>query len=214
MNDLERALGRAGGHEDRAAAAARAFVEHADREGLIDVAYTTVDAPVGALLVAATGRGLVRVAFGGVPHEKVLLELSEDISPRLIEAPARLDSIRRQLEEYFEERRTRFEVPLDWRLSHGFGRRVLRQTARIPYGGVSTYKTVAAAAGSPRGARAAGNALGANPIPIVVPCHRVLHTGGGLGGYGGGLDRKAFLLELEGVAGPWALRQASRSGSR
>jgi methylated-DNA-[protein]-cysteine S-methyltransferase len=144
------------------------------------------------------------VSFGNVPHEKVLLELAEDVSPRLLEAPARLDSIRRQLDEYFEGRRTRFEVPLDWRLSHGFGRRVLRHTARIPYGDVSTYKEVAAAAGSPRAFRAAGNALGGNPIPIVVPCHRVLHTGGGLGGYGGGLDRKEFLLELEGVSGKWS----------
>jgi len=214
MNDLERALWRAGDHDDRAAVAARAFVERADREGLIDVAYTTVDAPVGELLVAGTSRGLVRVAFGGIPHEKVLLELAEDVSPRLIEAPARLDSIRRQLDEYFEGRRTRFEVGLDWRLTHGFARRVLKHTARIPYGDVSTYKSMAAAAGSPRGARAAGNALGANPIPIVVPCHRVLHSGGGLGGYGGGLDRKALLLELEGVTGPWARRQASRSGPR
>jgi methylated-DNA-[protein]-cysteine S-methyltransferase len=213
MNDLERALTRAG-DDDRAAAAARAFVERADREGLIDVAYATVDAPVGELLVAGTTRGLVRIAFGGVPHDKVLVELSEDVSPRVIEAPARLDAIRRQLDEYFEGRRTRFEVPLDWRLSHGFGRRVLKHTARIPFGEVSNYKTMAAAAGSPRGARAAGNALGANPIPIVVPCHRVLHSGGGLGGYGGGLDRKALLLELEGVSGRWARSHASRSGSR
>jgi methylated-DNA-[protein]-cysteine S-methyltransferase len=204
MTDLERALRRAGHHDDRAAAAAEAFVDRAGREGLIDVAYATVDAPVGEVLVAGTRRGLVRVSFGNVPHEKVLLELAEDVSPRLLEAPARLDSIRRQLDEYFEGRRTRFEVPLDWRLSHGFGRRVLRHTARIPYGDVSTYKEVAAAAGSPRAFRAAGNALGGNPIPIVVPCHRVLHTGGGLGGYGGGLDRKEFLLELEGVSGKWS----------
>jgi methylated-DNA-[protein]-cysteine S-methyltransferase len=204
MTDLERALRRAGHDDDRAAAAAKAFVDRANREGLIDVAYATVDAPVGEVLVAGTRRGLVRVSFGNVPHEKVLLELAEDVSPRLLEAPARLDSIRRQLDEYFEGRRTRFEVPLDWRLSHGFGRRVLRHTARIPYGDVSTYKEVAAAAGSPRAFRAAGNALGGNPIPIVVPCHRVLHTGGGLGGYGGGLDRKEFLLELEGVSGKWS----------
>jgi methylated-DNA-[protein]-cysteine S-methyltransferase len=125
----------------------------------------------------------------------------------VLESPARLDSIRRQLDEYFEGRRTDFDLPLDWRLSHGFGRRVLMQTARIPFGGVSTYKSVAAAAGSPRGARAAGNALGANPIPIVVPCHRVLHSGGGLGGYGGGPDRKEFLLKLEGVRGRWSSKK-------
>jgi methylated-DNA-[protein]-cysteine S-methyltransferase len=208
MKDFERALRRAGHHEDRAAAAAEGFVDRADREGLIDVAYTTVDSPVGSLLVAGTRRGLVKVAFGwNMPHDKVLLELAEDVSPRVLESPARLDSIRRQLDEYFEGRRTDFDLPLDWRLSHGFGRRVLMQTARIPFGDVSTYKGVAAAAGSPRGARAAGNALGANPIPIVVPCHRVLHSGGGLGGYGGGLDRKEFLLKLEGVGGRWSSKK-------
>jgi methylated-DNA-[protein]-cysteine S-methyltransferase len=205
MTDIEHALRRAGHHRDRAAGAAEAFVERAGREGLIDLAFATLDAPVGKVLVAGTRRGLVRVAFGTFPHEKVLQELAEDISPRLLEAPARLDEVRRQLDEYFEGRRTRFELPLDWSLTHGFGRRVLTHTARIPYGGVSTYKEVAAAAGSPRAARAAGNALGANPIPIVVPCHRVLHAGGGLGGYGGGLDRKALLLKLEGVTGKWDL---------
>jgi methylated-DNA-[protein]-cysteine S-methyltransferase len=208
MNDFERALRRADHHEDRAAAAAQALVGRADREGLIDVAYSTVDAPIGTLLVAGTRRGLVKVAFGAsIPHDKVLLELAEDVSPRVLEAPARLDSIRRQLDEYFEGRRTEFDLPLDWRLSHGFGLRVLMQTARIPFGDVSTYKRVAAAAGSPRGARAAGNALGSNPIPIVVPCHRVLHSGGGLGGYGGGLDRKEFLLTLEGVGGKWSSKK-------
>jgi methylated-DNA-[protein]-cysteine S-methyltransferase len=204
MTDFEHALRRASHHHDRAAALAESFVERAGREGLIDVAYATVDGPVGMLLVAATSRGLVRIAYGEtVPHERVLLELAEDISPRLLEAPARLDAIRRQLDEYFEGRRTEFDIHVDWSLSHGFGQRVLRQTARIPYGRASTYKGVAAAAGSPRGARAAGNALGSNPIPIVVPCHRVLHSGGGLGGYGGGLDRKEFLLKLEGVTGKW-----------
>jgi methylated-DNA-[protein]-cysteine S-methyltransferase len=207
MNDFEHALRRTGDHHDQAAAAASAFVERAGREGLIDVAYATVDGPVGKLLVAETKRGLVRIAFGeNVPHDRVLLELAEDISPRMLEAPARLDAIRRQLDEYFEGRRMSFDVKLDWSLSHGFGQRVLKHTARIPYGRVSTYKEMAAAAGSPRGARAAGNALGSNPIPIVVPCHRVLHSGGGIGGYGGGLDRKEFLLTLEGVSGRWSGR--------
>jgi methylated-DNA-[protein]-cysteine S-methyltransferase len=204
MNEFERALRRAANPGDRAAAAAAAFVDRAEREGLIDVAYAKIDAPspIGELLVAGTKRGLVRVVFEkSLPHDRVLLELAEDVSPRVLEAPARLDSIRRQLEEYFEGRRTTFDLPLDWRLSHGFGQQVLRHTARIPYGHVSTYKSMAAAAGSPRGARAAGNALGSNPIPIVVPCHRVLHSGGGLGGYGGGLDRKEFLLKLEGALG-------------
>ena len=199
MIEFERTLRGADHDEGRADAAAATFAERAAREGLIDVAYTTVDSPVGSLLVAQTKRGLVRLAFGGIPHDKVLLELAEDLSPRVLESPAKLDLVRRQLGEYFEGRRTSFDLTLDWRLSHGFMRRVLTHTARIPYGEVSTYKTVAAAAGSPRAARAAGNALGANPIPIVVPCHRVLHTGGGLGGYGGGLDRKEFLLKLEGA---------------
>ena len=198
MNDFEAALRRTR-PEGGAAAATAAFLSHAEQEGLVDVAYTSRDSPVGRLLLAETRRGLVRVSFGNYPEDKVLQELAEDVSPRVLEAPARLDAVRRQLDEYFEGRRTEFDVPLDWRLTHGFGRRVLRQTARIPYGQVSSYKVVAGQAGSPRGARAAGNALGANPIPIVVPCHRVLHSGGGIGGYGGGLDRKRFLLRLEGA---------------
>ena len=201
MRELERAL-RRGNRDHDADAATEAFLARAEREDLVDVAYTTVDSPVGTLLVAATRRGLVRVTFGEhYPLERVLSELAEDVSPRLLEAPARLDRVRRELEEYFEGRRTRFDLPLDWRLTHGFGRRVLTHTAKIPYGDVSTYKSMATAAGSPRAARAAGNALGSNPIPLVVPCHRVLHSGGGLGGYGGGLDRKEFLLKLEGVLG-------------
>jgi methylated-DNA-[protein]-cysteine S-methyltransferase len=152
MTDFERVLRHAADQQDRAAAAAAAFAERAEREGLIDVAYATVDSPVGPLLVAGTKRGLVRVAFGEIPHDQVLVELSEDVSPRVLEAPAQLDQIRRQLGEYFEGRRTSFDVGLDWRLSHGFKRRVLRHTARIPYGEVSTYKTLAIAAGSPRAA--------------------------------------------------------------
>lgn len=200
MNDFEQALRH--GQRDQAAAAAAAaaaaFRARAEAEGLLDVAYTTVDSPVGRLLVARTRQGLVRLSYGGTyPEDKVLQELAEDVSPRMLEAPAQLDEVRRELEEYFEGRRTEFGVRVDWRLTHGFGRRVLRRTAAIPYGHVSTYKQVAGEAGSPRAARAAGNALGANPIAIVVPCHRVLHSGGGLGGYGGGLDRKEFLLKLE-----------------
>jgi methylated-DNA-[protein]-cysteine S-methyltransferase len=116
----------------------------------------------------------------------------------VLAAPRRLDDVRRELDQYFTGARHQFELPIDWRLTQGFGRRVLRATARIPYGGVSSYKQVAAAAGSPRGSRAAGNALGANPIPIVVPCHRVLHSGGSLGGYTGGVERKQLLLAVEG----------------
>jgi methylated-DNA-[protein]-cysteine S-methyltransferase len=201
MKDLEKAL-RRGGRTDVSSAtvaAAGRLAERAAHEQLLDVAYTTFDTPVGPVLVAATRRGLVRVSFGDFyDPEAVLAELSGRISPRVIEAPGYFDAVRTELEEYFEGRRTSFDLPLDWTLTGGFSRRVLRHTAKIPYGEVSTYKQVAAAAGSPRGARAAGNALGANPIPIVVPCHRVLHSGGGIGGYGGGVENKEYLLKLEG----------------
>jgi methylated-DNA-[protein]-cysteine S-methyltransferase len=174
--------------------------ERAAAAGLLDVAYATIDSPVGHLLLASTDRGLVRLAYvDGEDEESVLDELARTVSPRVLAAPGKLDEPRRELDEYFNGARRRFELPLDWRLTHGFGRRVLRATARIPYGSVSTYKQVAAAAGSPRGFRAAGNALGANPLPIVVPCHRVLHSGGGLGGYTGGLERKRLLLGVEGA---------------
>jgi len=122
------------------------------------------------------------------------------VSPRVLAVPRRLDEPRRELDEYFAGRRKQFELPIDWSLTRGFARRVLEATALIPFGSVSSYKQVAAEAGSPRGSRAAGNALGSNPLPIVVPCHRVLHADGGLGGYTGGLERKLVLLRVEGVA--------------
>jgi methylated-DNA-[protein]-cysteine S-methyltransferase len=176
------------------------LAERAHESGLLDVAYATVDSPLGPLTVAATPRGLVRVAYVEFrEQEEVLEDLAARVSPRVMEAPARLDEARRELDEYFEGRRERFELPIDWSLTRGFGRKVLQQTARIGYGHVSTYTEVAKGAGSPRGMRAAGNALGANPMPVVVPCHRVLRSGGALGGYTGGLHRKEFLLRLEGV---------------
>jgi methylated-DNA-[protein]-cysteine S-methyltransferase len=200
MSKLETALRKAPNYEAESEAAAHRFADHAAHEGLVDVAYTTIDSPVGIVLVAATHRGLVRIAFGDFLDEgKVVEELSERISPRVLEVPSYFDGVRRELDEYFEGRRTSFDLPLDWQLTRGFARQVLRRTAQIPYGEVSTYSKMAAAAGSPRAYRAAGNALGANPIPIVVPCHRVLHSGGGLGGYGGGLERKQYLLRLEGA---------------
>jgi methylated-DNA-[protein]-cysteine S-methyltransferase len=169
-------------------------------EGLLDVAYATVDSPLGPLVVAATPRGLVRLAYTGSRDEgEVVEDLAGKLSPRILEAPERLDDVRRELDEYFEGRRVDFEVPIDWSLTHGFTGKVLRQTARIGYGKTSTYAEVAGRAGSPRAVRAAGNALGSNPIPVVVPCHRVLRTGGALGGYTGGVERKEFLLRLEGV---------------
>jgi methylated-DNA-[protein]-cysteine S-methyltransferase len=168
--------------------------------GLLDVSYTTVDSPVGKLLVASSERGLVRIAYlDGEDEAAVLQQLAAKLSPRVLRSPRRLEEPRRELEQYFAGARRQFELPLDWRLSHGFSRRVLGATARIPYGSVSSYKRVAIAAGSPRGHRAAGNALGSNPLPIVVPCHRVLHAGGGLGGYTGGVERKRLLLSIEGT---------------
>jgi methylated-DNA-[protein]-cysteine S-methyltransferase len=170
--------------------------------GLLDVAYASLDSPVGILLLAATTRGLVRIAYlDGDDQDAVLNDLAVSVSPRILAAPRRLDEPRRELDEYFSGQRSNFGVALDWRLTRGFGRRVLEATARIPYGSVCTYKQLARQAGSPRGSRAAGNALGANPLPIVVPCHRVLHTGGGLGGYTGGLDRKRTLLAIESAQG-------------
>src|SRR5215210_3049729 len=164
----------------------------AEEEGLVDVAYTSVDSPLGPLVVASTPKGLVRVSYTVFRGEgDVLEELARRVSPRVLEAPARLDGVRRELDEYFTGRRRRFGIPVDLRLVGGrFGRRVLERTAEIPFGDVLTYTEVAARAGSPRGSRAAGNALGANPIPIVVPCHRIVAAGGALGGYTGGLGRK------------------------
>jgi methylated-DNA-[protein]-cysteine S-methyltransferase len=189
--------------EDRAAEAARRVARRAAEEGLADVVYAPVSSPFGELLLATTQRGLVRLAFPEENVDSVLERIARRVSPRIVEAPARLESARRELEEYFAGSRQRFDLAIDWSLVGGpFGRKVLRVTSEIPYGGVLSYGEVAADAGSPRGSRAAGNALGSNPIPIVVPCHRVLHSGGGLGGYGGGLERKRWLLELEGALTP------------
>jgi methylated-DNA-[protein]-cysteine S-methyltransferase len=175
------------------------FTDAASAAGLLDVAYATTDSPVGTLLIAATPRGLVRLAYVGFEDEtEVLEQLAAQLSPRILAAPRKLDEPRRELDQYFAGRRRQFELPLDWQLTRGFGRRVLEATARIPFGATATYKEVATEAGNARAYRAAGNALGSNPIPIVVPCHRILHSGGGLGGYTGGLERKRVLLEVEG----------------
>ncbi len=177
------------------------LARRAAEDGLLDVAYGTVDSPLGELTAFVTRRGLVRLSYPGEPLEDQLRELAAVVSPRVLESPERTDEVRRQLDAYFAGTRRQFQIPVDWRLLRGFRAEVLRATARIPFGAVSTYREIATAAGSPNAYRAAGNALGSNPIPIVVPCHRVLHAGGGLGGYTGGLDRKRHLLRLEGVLG-------------
>lgn len=175
------------------------LAHRAGDEGVLDVAYGIADSPLGPLTVIVTDRGLVRLSYAHEAIDEQLDEIAARISPRVLASPERTDRVRRQLDEYFSGDRRRFDVPIDWRLVRGFAGQVLRATARIPFGSVSSYREVAAEAGSPNAYRAAGNALGSNPVPIVVPCHRVLHAGGGLGGYTGGLERKRYLLGLEGV---------------
>lgn len=175
------------------------IVDAAATAGLLDVAYAQLDSPVGPLVLASTPQGLARLAYVDEGEEDaVMQDIAARLSPRMLSAPRRLDAPRRELDEYFAGRRHAFDLTLDLRLLSDFTRRVLSATAEIPYGEVATYKEVATAAGSPRGFRAAGNALGSNPLPIVLPCHRVLHSGGGLGGYTGGLRRKQVLLAIEG----------------
>jgi methylated-DNA-[protein]-cysteine S-methyltransferase len=197
--DVEARLRGAHASEDGLARATEQLMRRVREEHLADVSYSPADSPFGTLLLAATDRGLLRVAFPEEDVDGVLERLARRVSPRIVESASSLDPARRELEEYFEGRRDHFDLPTDWTLIGDFGRRVLRATCEIPFGSVSSYAEVAAEAGSPRGSRAAGNALGSNPIPIVIPCHRVLRTGGNLGGYGGGLDRKRFLLSLEGA---------------
>jgi methylated-DNA-[protein]-cysteine S-methyltransferase len=171
--------------------------QRAAAEGLLDVAYASADSPFGTLLLARTPRGLVRVGLPNQDYEELLGELAARVSPRVLEAPAQLDEARRELDRYFAGELREFDLPLDWSLSHGFRQRVLRGIAAIPYGETRTYTEMAAGAGNPRAVRAAGSACGSNPIPVVVPCHRVLRLSGALGGYGGGLEMKEALLELE-----------------
>jgi methylated-DNA-[protein]-cysteine S-methyltransferase len=172
----------------------------AQQDGLLDVAYREVATPVGSLLLAATEQGLVRVAYETQDHDRVLAALAELVSPRILRAPARLDPVARQLEEYFGGQRHRFDVPLDLRLAHGFRRSVLSVLPDIGYGHTESYAQVAAAAGSPRAVRAVGTACALNPLPVVVPCHRVIRSDGSLGQYAGGAAAKEILLHLEGAA--------------
>ncbi|MEO8247346.1 MAG: methylated-DNA--[protein]-cysteine S-methyltransferase [Chloroflexota bacterium] len=200
MSDLERRLASSTPAGDLDMARLRAGLgERAAAAHLLDVAYATLDSPLGELTVFVTPRGVVRVAFADEPRDAILDEMAARLSPRVLAAARPTDEARRQLDAYLSGERRAFDLPLDWTLIRGFAIGILRATAAVPYGSTSTYRDVAVAAGSPRGARAAGNALGSNPIPIIVPCHRILHASGGLGGYAGGLDRKRTLLRLEGV---------------
>jgi methylated-DNA-[protein]-cysteine S-methyltransferase len=198
MTDLEQQLRAAPTTELSRSRLEGALAQRARKAALLDVAYAEIDSPIGELIVFVTPRGLLRVKYADEPIEGVLADVAARVSPRILRAPARTDEARHELKAYFGLRRRTFNLPIDWSLVHGFTARILRQTARIPFGDVRSYGQLAAQAGSPRAARAVGNALGSNPIPIVVPCHRVLHADGGLGGYSGGLDRKRYLLALEG----------------
>ena len=202
MSDtLEDRLARAATAIEAPAADPEGLAAAARAAGLEDVAYAVEDSPLGRLLLAVSRRGLVRISYTDwFSVDDSLEELAARVSPRVLEDPRALDGPRRQLDEYFTGRRRSFDIPLDWALVGDFGRQVLGRTARIPYGEVATYGDVAKAIGHPRAARATGNALGANPMPIVVPCHRGVRAGGGIGHYTGGPERKAQLLEIEGAS--------------
>lgn len=179
-----------------AAAAAKRFAANAEP----DISFAVLDLPIGRVVAATTETGLVRIAYEDLNGtvDQIVQQLADRLSPRILEQRAKLDSVARELDEYFAGSRTRFDIPLDWALIRGrFGAEVLKATSQIPYGGVSTYGEIASKAGNPAASRATGNALGNNPIPVVIPCHRVLRSGGGLGGYTGGLERKQALLALE-----------------
>ena len=180
--------------------------------GTLDIAYRTIDTPVGRLLLAQTGRGLLRVAYEREGFDEVLQELSRRVSPRILHSPSHLDGLAAQFDEYFAGDRHRFDVQLDQRLSTGFRHKVQQYLPRIDYGFTHSYKQVAEKVGNPTAARAVGAACASNPLPIVVPCHRVLRSDGGLGGYVGGLDAKSTLLTSEHAR--WATRTAGPQTSR
>ena len=188
----------AAGYEERSADAAARLTERARRDRLLDVAIGRIDSPIGTLTLAVTPRGLARLSFDGEDPSSVMEELARDISPRILESAAATQDARRELDEYFAGRRTSFSIAVDRQLIRGIAKEVLSATSTIPFGSTSTYGTIAERIGRPRAARAVGNALGSNPIPVVIPCHRVLAAGGKLGGYTGGVETKRALLELEG----------------
>lgn len=176
------------------------LVERADGEGILDLTYQVVGSPIGDLLLAATEEGLVRVAFECEGHDEVLAQLSAQVSPRILRAGRRTDAAARQLEEYFAGRRRSFDLPVDLRGVPGFRRAVLEHLPRIPYGRTASYAAVASAAGNPAAVRAVGSACSHNPVPVVVPCHRVVRSDGSIGQYLGGADAKVALLALESAA--------------
>jgi methylated-DNA-[protein]-cysteine S-methyltransferase len=173
------------------------LVRDADQAALLDVAYRVVDSPFGPLLVAATGAGIARLAFECEGHDAVLADLAGSISPRILRSATRTDVVARQLDEYFTGRRHRFDVPFDLRSTHGFRHEVLMRLADIPYGATQSYATLAQATGHPKAARAVGSACAHNPVPVLLPCHRVVRRDGTIGQYLGGTEAKHALLALE-----------------
>ena len=187
---------------DRLAVLRQDLARRADADGLLDLAVRTVDGPVGPCLVAVGGAGVVRIAFAVEGHDAVLTDLAERISPRILADDVRTDDVARQLDEFFAGRRRDFDLPVDLSLAHGFRRTVLDHLRAVPYGRTETYAGLAEAAGSPRAVRAVGSACATNPVPIVVPCHRVVRSDGTTGAYRGGVEAKAALLAMEAEVGP------------
>ena len=179
----------------------RRLADRAEADGLLDVAYRTVDSPIGLLLVAVTPAGLVRVAFDREDHDAVLRSLAAAVSPRILRSNLRTDAVARELDEYFDGKRRTFDVAVDLRLVHGFRHTVIHHLSDIPYGATVSYATVAAAAGNAKAVRAVGSACSHNPVPVVVPCHRVVRSDGTIGQYLGGTEAKVALLTLE-AGGP------------
>ncbi|QHY99900.1 Methylated-DNA--protein-cysteine methyltransferase, constitutive [Streptomyces sp. S4.7] len=198
--DLSTLLARAGADPETLARLHTRLEDAAGRDGLLDVAYTVVDSPVGRLLLASTEQGLVRVAFDNQDHDKVLDTLATTLSPRVLRAPGRLDDVARELDQYFTGARRTFDLPLDLSLSRGFRQLVQRHLPEIAYGRTLSYAEVARLVGNPKAVRAVGTACATNPLPVVVPCHRVLRSDGTLGGYAGGPTAKSVLLDLEAAA--------------
>jgi methylated-DNA-[protein]-cysteine S-methyltransferase len=195
--NLRAALGRNLGDAERLSVLRRRLAAVADTEGLLDITYRIVDSPYGRLLLASTEAGLVRVAFETENHDAVLQTLSDTISPRLLQSSLRSETVARQLDDYFERRLRSFNVPIDLQLVKGFRRDVIARLNEITYGTTASYATIARIAGNPAAVRAVGSACSHNPVPIVIPCHRVVRSDGTLGQYLGGADVKASLLAME-----------------